>query len=76
MDSVSESEDIQHMIEMEPGPLEMSLSLHEAFTENVTEVRGGLRGCDLGDCLWLRFLGIGFRWKCTSFLRNVLENNN
>lgn len=55
------------MIEMEPGPFEVSLSLHEAFTENVAEVRGGLRGCDLGDCLWSRFPGIGFRWKCTSF---------
>lgn len=37
---------------------------------------GGLRECDLRDCLWLKFQGIDFRWKCTSLLRNVPKNKN
>lgn len=37
---------------------------------------GGLRGCDLRDCLWLRFQGLDFGWKSTSLLRSILENKN
>lgn len=33
-------------------------------------------GCDLRDCLWLRFQGIGFTWKHTSLLKSVLKNKN
>lgn len=64
------------MVEMGPGPFEISPSLHEAFTENVAEVKGELRRCDLGDYLWSRFLETDFRCKRTSSLRSVLENHN